>query len=148
MNLESLRAADIMNRNVKSVPNDMKLKDLMQFLMERHITGVPVMDSQEKFVGVVSTTDVLRVMTLQIMLKEEDMQVDLQAVGDKPISAMSMISRPLFNFREEDKLYPIARLMTEKGIHRVFVVDDNEALKGVISSMDFVRLAETATKPA
>ena len=148
MNLETMCAADIMNRNVKTVPKDMKLRDLMQLLMERHITGVPVLDAEGKFVGVVSNTDVLRVMTLQVMLKEEDLHVDIQAVAERTIDTMSMISRPLFNFREEDKLFPIARLMSEKGIHRVFVVDDKGALKGVISSMDFVRLVQNATKPA
>ncbi|HTL47765.1 MAG TPA: CBS domain-containing protein [Verrucomicrobiae bacterium] len=138
MNVDSLTAAEVMNRNVKTLSRSSKLKELMRFLMENHISGVPVVDEQSKFVGVVSTTDVLRRITLQIALKEEFASTDLAEVIDKTIE--SIISRPLFNFKETDRIKDIAKVMMEKGIHRVFIVDGGNNLKGVISAMDFVKL--------
>jgi CBS domain-containing protein len=52
--------ADIMVRDVVTIPPNAPIADLIQTLDERGITGVPVVDEREILVGVVSQRDVVR----------------------------------------------------------------------------------------
>ena len=53
-----LRVRDIMTRDVVTVPRTATLRDVMELLVDRHLSGVPVMDG-DSVVGVVSITDLL-----------------------------------------------------------------------------------------
>ena len=56
--MSNLTAKDVMNPRVLSVRDDMTLHELATFLTENEISGVPVLDSGGKLVGVVSLTDI------------------------------------------------------------------------------------------
>src|SRR5262245_2412931 len=60
MELEDLRAKDVMTRDVVSVPPTMPVRDLLALFREGRITGVPVVDEDLRPLGVISETDVLR----------------------------------------------------------------------------------------
>src|SRR5687767_504781 len=51
-----LRLRDIMTREVVTVAPDLSVRDAMELLTSRHISGAPVL-SNRKIVGVVSLTD-------------------------------------------------------------------------------------------
>jgi CBS domain-containing protein len=51
---------DIMKRDVITIPPSAPVSDLIQRLETSRITGVPVVDEQERLVGVVTSRDVVR----------------------------------------------------------------------------------------
>ena len=53
-----LRLRDIMTRDVVSAAPDMTIRDAMELLSERHVSGAPVVDGG-KVVGIFSATDLL-----------------------------------------------------------------------------------------
>jgi CBS domain-containing protein len=53
-----LKIAEIMSRNVVTVSPDVSIRDAMELLVDRHMSGVPVV-SRGKLVGVITTTDLL-----------------------------------------------------------------------------------------
>ena len=53
-----LKLRDIMTRDVITVSPDLALRDAMELLTARHVSGAPVV-SDSKVVGVVSVTDLL-----------------------------------------------------------------------------------------
>ena len=53
-----LRLRDIMTRDVFSAAPDMTIRDAMELLSERHVSGAPVVDGG-KVVGIFSATDLL-----------------------------------------------------------------------------------------
>ena len=54
-----MRAMDVMTANVITVGPDTSVQDLAGLLSERGISGVPIVDSEERLVGIVSEGDLL-----------------------------------------------------------------------------------------
>ena len=59
-NLDSIRAVDIMTQNPVVVKEDAEIKDVIDIILQRHIILVPVINDQQRLVGVVSRLDILR----------------------------------------------------------------------------------------
>jgi CBS domain-containing protein len=55
-----MKASDVMVTDVISVLPDMTTRDVARILLERHISGVPVLDRDNRLVGVVSEGDLMR----------------------------------------------------------------------------------------
>ena len=55
-----ITAADVMTRNVTTVSEEETVEGLIHLLRVSHFTGVPVVDSTGKAVGLISETDILR----------------------------------------------------------------------------------------
>ncbi len=56
--LREIRAADVMTREVVTVPEDMPLMDLVQLLQDRHLIRVPVVQGRT-LIGIVARRDIL-----------------------------------------------------------------------------------------
>jgi CBS domain-containing protein len=54
-----MKVGDVMSREVVTVPPGASLKEAARLLVEHRISGVPVVDNQTHFVGVVSEDVVL-----------------------------------------------------------------------------------------
>ena len=61
--MRDLVAKDVMNSDLITVPADMTVAELAEFLVENEISGVPVEDAEGRLVGVVSLSDVARSLT-------------------------------------------------------------------------------------
>jgi CBS domain-containing protein len=59
-NLDSVRAIDIMTQNPVVVKEDTEIKEVIDIILQRHIILVPVVNDQQRLVGVVSRLDLLR----------------------------------------------------------------------------------------
>ncbi|MGB6528735.1 MAG: CBS domain-containing protein [Candidatus Nitrosopolaris sp.] len=59
-NLDSIRAIDIMTRNPVVVKQDTEINDVIELILQKHIILVPVINDQQRLIGVVSRHDVLR----------------------------------------------------------------------------------------
>ena len=59
-NLDSIRAVDIMTRNPVVVKEDTEIKEVIELILQKHIILVPVINDQQRLVGVVSRLDILR----------------------------------------------------------------------------------------
>src|SRR3972149_569110 len=55
-----LSIRDVMTQNLITVSQDDYLKDAIELLIENKISGLPVVDQDQKLVGVISAIDVLR----------------------------------------------------------------------------------------
>ena len=54
-----MRAMDMMTPNVITIDPDTSVQALAKLLSERGISGVPVVDSEERLLGIVSEADLL-----------------------------------------------------------------------------------------
>jgi CBS domain-containing protein len=59
-NLDSIRAIDIMTSNPAVVKQDTEINGVIELILQKHIILVPVINDQQRLVGVVSRHDVLR----------------------------------------------------------------------------------------
>jgi len=151
-------AADVMNRGVVTLDARASLHDAMQIMTEHHVSGVPVVDKEDQCIGVISTSDVvsfieadLEALESEIVRTEnwfnpetqkwEESVFSSELLGEYDAVPVSdaMTSDPL-TVIPTMPIADVARLMTTRSIHRVFVVDQDKRLQGVISAFDFVQL--------
>jgi CBS domain-containing protein len=126
------------------------LKEAVQILAERRISGLPVVDQDDKLLGVISESDLMwqetgmtppayimfldSVIYLQNpMTYERDLHKVLgQTVGE-------VMSKNPITISPEKTLKEAANIMHQKGVHRLPVVDDNGQVVGIITRGDIIR---------
>lgn len=126
-----MTVAELMQRDVRPVGSDSRVKELVVTLADAHVSGVPVVDGGGRVIGVVSTSDVL---TAQAETDDPDARRELvehTAVRD------IMTPRP-FTVSPDDDIREAARQMLYADVHRLFVTA-GEKVVGVISTTDIVR---------
>ena len=137
-----LLARDIMQAGVVTVSLDTRLRELVQLLTKRKISGVPVVDEEGRPAGVVSLTDVAAFVGQSWVRSRApgtltgDWEQQLQdGLGDVVVSE---IMSPFVYYAEgQTDLLELAHLMLEHHIHRVLIVDE-EAIVGIVSSLDVI----------
>jgi predicted transcriptional regulator len=152
----ALVAKDVMRSGVLSVPPDMELGALGDFLVSNRITGAAVTESG-RLVGVVSRSDIVRVGSLGTALvgfvADELAGGEMRTeTGTASTSVPADVRDSLVGHRVRDVMAtspvtvtpdtPVAKvaaMLHERHIHRVFVTDGGAPV-GVISSLDLVQL--------
>ncbi len=149
-------AKDVMTSPVISVKADTSLKRAAEILDENKFSGMPVTDDQNKVIGILSETDILRY-TQQIIGQplrdphqvftkgKEVLHVDITHRGVEVIelvaatSIETLMTTDVVLVKEEDSLYKVSRLMYDNAINRIPVTDEDDILKGIITRADLIR---------
>jgi CBS domain-containing protein len=137
---------DLMTSDVVTVREDMPLKEVAKLLLERRISGVPVVDDEGAVLGVVSEADFLRKeagdpgqrrrLGLRWLVHDRHAEEDHHRVG--AIRAGEAMTRPAITIEADRPLSEAARQMTEARIKRLPVVE-NGRLVGILTRTDVVR---------
>lgn len=154
----AIMASDVMSKGIVSVePND-SIQSAMQVMTEHHVSGVPVVDERNRCIGVISTSDIVsfieadqEAMEGEIVRTEnwfnpetqkwEESMFSPEMLGEYDLVPVSdAMTRDPLTVGPAMPVVNVAQTMLEHGIHRVFVVDDEQCLQGVISAFDFVQL--------
>ena len=106
------------------------------------ISGVPVVDDNNKLIGVLSEKDILKNMfpdVAQIMLEGgnpdfESMETDYKHIMDKKVG--DFMTQAVASVTPDMPLLKAASLMCLKQIRRIPVTDENDQLIGIISIGD------------
>lgn len=143
--------AAAMTANVMCVRQDVSIEALTALLLERGISGVPVVDANGFPIGVVSKTDLVREQHEMgesvgaALPYEEGWAMDYtlrDGFLSEPIARRTVadIMTPLaFTLYEHSPLSQAAALMAFEGVHRVPVVSGDGRVVGVLSSLDVMR---------
>ncbi len=151
-------AADLMQRDVIAIRHGDSLQEAMNLITENHVAGLPVVDSKDRCVGLISATDILN-------FEQEHSEFTAEANANLARhydsdtgrwESVRVTSYALEEFAEErverlmatnvvsvttdSPLKDVARTMIEQSIHRVVVLDKDQRLQGIVSSTDFVRM--------
>jgi len=129
---------DVMTRDVVSVRGTAEYKDILAVMRELHVSAFPVLDAADHVVGVVSEEDLL--------LKEcgqEALAGYLIVSGRRGehakaagVTAAELMSKPPVTIGPEDTVAGAARLMHDRRVKRLPVVDDAGRLVGIVSRVD------------
>ena len=128
---EDLIVADLMSLEPVVITADAPLEDAERLMRERAVSGLPVVDAEGSLIGVISQTDVIEDgdIPMAILLRRRPSGL---RVGELMTSPAVTIT-PTAPLRE-------ARLMRDRHIHRLVVVEGDERPIGVLSATDFVAL--------
>ena len=155
-----MRAIDVMTTGVITVDPDTSVQAVAKLLSERGISGVPVVDTADRLVGIVSEGDLLhRVETgtervagrrrswwLDTIASDQELARDY--IKSHGRTAKDVMTREVISVTETTDLADVAMLLDTKRIKRVPVLRDGK-LVGIVSRANLVRaLAASKTDPA
>lgn len=119
------RVGDIMTRTVRCTTPDVPLADLVVLLEEAGVTGAPVVDERGRVLGVISQSDIVRVMAQAGSLAGV-------RVADTMMCAPFCVERGA-------SIEDAAALLSYEGVHRLPVINTRHEVVGIVSALDLVR---------
>jgi len=126
-----MNISELMQTDLAGISADASLGEAITMLVDAHVLALPALDAHGKFVGVLSTSDLLEALAERGRGGEVGAWLDDTRVKDL------MTPQPQY-VAPDDDVKKAAQEMLYLGIHRVFVVDDN-ILVGVLSQSDVVQ---------
>ncbi|HEX5271992.1 MAG TPA: CBS domain-containing protein [Gemmataceae bacterium] len=125
--LPETKAADLMTPSPVSIRESATVREAIELLTRREISGAPVIDEAGRPVGVVSRGDIL--------------VHDREAVNDEGggTRVRDIMTPVVFCVSPDAPASRVVREMVELKVHRLFVVDDLGTLVGVITVLDVLR---------
>ena len=152
--LRAETAADLMTPNPVSLREDASLREALALLIDRGYSAAPVIDRAGRPVGVLSRTDVLihdrECVAHPVPTAEyygaELVTDDNEALGEgfqvecvDPTRVRDVMTPAVFAVGPEAPPARVVAEMLALRIHRLFVVDRDGVLVGVISALDVLR---------
>lgn len=140
-----MRAKEIMTRDVIAVTTATTLKELARIVSIHRINGVPVLDEKGNLEGVITQTDLLRILR-HICFWDEmgeerspmlSVKESLTREKDKAVVGTKM-TKLVHTVKEDDEVDHVLRLMCRYDIHTIPVVNANGKLVGIIGATDIV----------
>ncbi|MFZ5828262.1 MAG: chloride channel protein [Bacillota bacterium] len=127
--LQSLTAADVMIRKVDVVHETDTVGDVIAFMQRTHHTGFPVLDDEERLVGIISLSDIRR--------------IPLHGRLERKVS--SVMTRPVIAVPPTANLEMVTQIMTQRDIGRVPVIDPDgdDRLLGFITRSNILNAYNT-----
>lgn len=116
---------DVMTREVVTVGPDTPLKVCADLLRIHQVSGLPVV-SQNRIAGIVTDADLMRVVT--------------DGASSRRLVAADVMTRELATVSQATTIAGAARLMFEKNVKRLPVVDSSRRLVGIVSRSDVLRV--------
>ncbi len=140
-----MRARDVMTADVVTVGPETPVGEAAQLMLDRHISGVPVVDGEGRLIGILTEGDLMRRAELITERRpwwlalasspEEKAQAYVKAHGLKVADAMT---KDVASVDEDAPLDRIAMLFEERGIKRAPVLRDG-AIVGIVSRANLLQ---------
>ncbi len=134
---------DVMTTDVITVLKFENIMKVAKILSEKNISGLPVVDKERRVIGMITQADILSMVGMRKEHSFKDLlkhmlgeQLPEQKTGD--IVGDIMVS-PAITIKRDMNIAEAARLMDEKRIRRLVVVDDNGLLEGIVSRADMLK---------
>jgi len=134
---------DVMTTNVIYINKDASVHEAARILSEKRISGLPVVDDEKHVIGIMTEADILYSVGMK---KSQDFRDILRHIlGEKHPKIRKgnkveeiMTSQVITTTPDRD-MREIAKILDEKRIKRLPVVDENHKLIGIISRANIVR---------
>jgi len=142
--LPDVKVSEVMHREVATLKPDSPITAVVELLLDKDFTAVPVVDDQDKVVGMVSDNDLLTRggMKVTISLKRA---TDLDYVRglhdsleDPHHKVSEVMTRQVVTVTPDTILARAARLMVEKHLKRLPVVESDGKLVGILGRLDIL----------
>ncbi|MFM9589259.1 CBS domain-containing protein [Streptomyces scabiei] len=134
---------DVMTDDVVQAHRRTPFEDLVELLDRHRIGGLPVVDADDKVVGVVSATDLARGRAGSRQVRHEQGGAPGSGLRSATLSgalAEELMSSPAITVHPEQLVPEAARLMDRHHVERLPVVDEEDRLIGIATHRDLLRV--------
>ena len=153
--MSDITARDLMNPEILTVRDSMSVRELARYLIDKQISGAPVVGEDGNLVGVVSVTDIAAAASDDVGISSDRRNPDFylrdleQAYSEEEVRSFHIeqedlpvrqIMTPMVYSVDEDATVPeIAGMMLDGHLHRILVTSEGTAV-GIISTSDLLGL--------
>jgi len=156
-NLLAMTAKDLMTVPVMTIPPDISIQEAARLFSDSHITGAPVVDSNGRCLGVLSSSDFVTMAKkgaknveggekVTCFIAPWGEMIDIENSPEGEIRQY-MTTQPV-SVAPETPIGEIAQMMVEAHIHRVMVAVDQDRPVGIVTSIDILAAIGRATRTA
>jgi CBS domain-containing membrane protein len=138
---------DVMTKDVIKIREDADIHGATALLSENRISGLPVVDGQDRVVGMITEADLL---AMAGMKKGHTFRDVIRHLLGEPLPGpkqgtrlMEVMTSPAITTGPEADIREVASTLGEKRIKRLPVVDGEGRLIGIISRADIVKAIQT-----
>ncbi len=134
---------DVMTKNVLSITKYESIMQVANILTEKNISGLPVVDKENKVIGIVTQADILSMVgvsrehtfkdLLKYMLGE---RLPERRIGDL---VGDIMTSPALTIKPDTNVAEAVKIMDEKRIRRLTVVDESNRLIGILTRADILK---------
>lgn len=128
-----MNVQEIMTRPVVTCRPTDSLHFAAKLMWEHDCGAIPVIDDTGKLVGIVTDRDIC-------------MATYTQGKAPQAIAVTEAMAKQVFSGRFNDSLESLERLMSDKQIRRIPIVDGNQRPIGIVSMNDIARYTASASK--
>ena len=134
---------EIMTKNVISVSPNTPLKEVGRILKEKRISGIPVVDDDGNIAGIITVTDILKM--LQEIYQWQELEKSTTGlnisdlVGREELNkkVKDVMTKNVYTLDENKNISEVMRLMFTNKIHTIPITKDDK-LVGIIGKRDLV----------
>jgi CBS domain-containing protein len=128
MGLESIGISEIINKDVKVIDQEQNIFDTSKVMIDNNIGSVVVIDNNDSKnpVGIITERDIVRI-------------VSTFALSDLQVPIRKLMSYPLITLSQNASVLDALKLMYEKNIRRVIILEGN-TLIGIVTENDVFKL--------
>ncbi len=142
--------ADVMSHSPIVVRAETPLKEAVQIIAERRISGLPVVDDVGKLMGIISETDLMWQETgvtppAYIMFLDSVIYLQNPATYERDIhkalgqTVGEVMSKNPVTITPDKTVKEAAQLMHDRSIHRLPVLDSEGQVVGILTRGDIIR---------
>ncbi|WP_406839808.1 CBS domain-containing protein [Streptomyces sp. AHU1] len=144
----TLIVGQVMTSEVVGAHREMSYKDVARLLDRYRISGLPVVDDDDKVVGVISETDLLRLQAARpgrggVLRRRRRTACGATAArtrGARATTVEQLMSTPAITVHPEQRVADAARVMERHRVERLPVVDEEDRLIGIATRRDLLRV--------
>lgn len=124
MSLESISIMDILNKNVKTAEQNQNILEISKIMFDNNIGSVVIVDNYESNnpVGVITERDIIRILSTT-------------QLGNFQMPVSELMSHPIITLSSKSSILDAMKLMYERKIRRIIVLEENKFV-GIVTEHD------------
>ena len=134
---------DVMTTNVISITKYESIVHVAGILTEKNISGLPVVDKENKVIGIITQTDILSMVGVR---REHTFKDLLKYMLGEPLPERKVgdlvgdiMTSPALTIKPDANVAEAVRIMDEKRIRRLTVVNEKNELIGILTRADILK---------
>lgn len=132
-----MKVSEIMTTNLITAGPDETIKDVILKMRKKNVSGLPVVDKNNKVLGTFSETDVAKALPDILNEAQYIPLVDVRELTSEPIKRV--MDMPSISIGADTEIEEAAKIVLEQYRHRLPVVDGAGHLIGMVTLGDILK---------
>ncbi|MCR9117610.1 MAG: CBS domain-containing protein [bacterium] len=145
--LHEKRVKELMSRDVVTIGADESVHEALERIAENKVAALPVVDNRQRCIGFLSSSDLIQIAQelesgIDELERSEEFLLGMiiakigDGIGHQPVT--DVMSETVISVDPDDLVVKAASVMLRERIHRLPVIDNQQHLVGIISTIDIL----------